>query len=214
MNTAKLWIALVRILFCTGEGMAENNLVFEADKIVSAGIAMPYRIADTGRPGNQSIVIYLHGGTSKGNDNYTQMNEAGVDSIADYLETKQLNALYIVPQCPSDKSWGGPMLGVLKSLIDRYVSTDALESTDIYILGGSMGGTGTWSMLSAYPHLFTAAMPVAGNPSKCDAGNVATTPLYTVMGTADQIMSIETTSDFIAQLNDRGATTRFDIEAG
>lgn len=34
------------------------------------------------------------------------------------------------------------------------------------------------------------------------------------MGTADQIMSIETTSDFIAQLNDRGATTRFDIEAG
>lgn len=210
----RIWMSLIGILFCVAEGKSENNLVFEADKIVSAGIEMPYRVANTSGIGNHVLVIYLHGGSSKGNDNTTQMNEAGIDSIANYLDFKQLNAVYLVPQCPSDKSWGGPMLGVLKALIARYVRSESLENTDIYIFGGSMGGTGTWSMLSAYPRLFTAAMPVAGNPSKCDADNVATTPVYTVMGTSDRIMSVETTSDFIDKLNARGAITRFDIEEG
>lgn len=213
-NISRIWMPLIGILCCVVDAKSENNLVFEADKIVSAGIEVPYRVAHTNGMGNQALVVYLHGGSSKGNDNDTQMKEAGIDSIANYLDFKQLNAVYLVPQCPSDKSWGGPMLGVLKALIDRYVRSESLENTDIYIFGGSMGGTGTWSMLSAYPRLFTAAMPVAGNPSKCDADNVAKTPVYTVMGTSDRIMSVETTSDFIDELNARGAITRFDIEEG
>lgn len=207
-------MSLIGILFCVAEGKSENNLVFEADKIMSAGIELPYRVAHTSGIGNHVLVIYLHGGSNKGNDNTTQMNEAGIDSIANYLDFKQVNAVYLVPQCPSDKSWGGPMLGILKALIDRYVLSESLDNTDIYIFGGSMGGTGTWSMLSAYPRLFTAAMPVAGNPSKCDASNVATTPIYTVMGTSDRIMSVETASDFVDELNARGGITRFDIEEG
>lgn len=213
-NISRIWMPLIGILCCVVDAKSENNLVFEADKIVSAGIEVPYRVAHTNGMGNQVLVIYLHGGSSKGNDNDTQMKEAGIDSIANYLDFKQFNAVYLVPQCPSDKSWGGPMLGVLKALIDRYVRSESLENTDIYIFGGSMGGTGTWSMLSAYPRLFTAAMPVAGNPSKCDADNVAKTPVYTVMGTSDRIMSVETASDFIDKLNARGAITRFDIEEG
>lgn len=217
MNAGKIfriWMSLIGILFCVAEGKSENNLVFEAEKIVAAGIELPYRVAHTSGMGNQVLVIYLHGGSSKGNDNDTQMKEAGIDSIANYLDFKQLNTIYLVPQCPSDKSWGGPMLGILKALIDRYVLSESLDNTDIYIFGGSMGGTGIWSMLSAYPRLFTAAMPVAGNPSKCDSSNVATTPVYTVMGTSDRIMSVETASGFIDELNARGAITRLDIEEG
>lgn len=213
-NISRIWMPLIGILFCVVDGKSENNLVFEAEKIVSAGIEMPYRVAHTDGVGNPSLVIYLHGGSSKGNDNDTQTKEAGIDSIANYLDFKQLNAVYLIPQCPSDKSWGGPMLGVLKALIDRYARSESLDDTDVYIFGGSMGGTGTWSMLSAYPRLFTAAMPVAGNPSKCDVDNVATTPVYTIMGTSDRIMSVETASDFINELNARGAITRFDIEEG
>ena len=175
---------------------------------------MPYRVAHINGTGKPSLVIYLHGGSSKGNDNEIQMSEAGVDSIANYLESRQIEAIYLVPQCPSDKSWGGPMLGVLKSLIDKYVGDGIVNENSLYILGGSMGGTGTWSMLSAYPGLFTAAMPVAGNPSKCDADKVASTPVCTVMGTSDRIMSVETTSDFINELNARNGITKFEVEDG
>lgn len=221
---SRIWMSLVGILFCVSVCKADNDFTFETDeitpvefktnKIVSDGIEIPYRVAHINGTGKPSLVIYLHGGSSKGNDNEKQMNEAGIDSITNYLESRQIEAIYLVPQCPSDKPWGGPMLGVLKSLIDKYVGDGIVDKNSIYIFGGSMGGTGTWSMLSAYPGLFTAAMPVAGNPSKCDADKVASTPVCTVMGTSDRIMSVETTADFINELNARNGITRFEIEEG
>lgn len=139
----RLRLLLISLLFClcAAPGMAGNCLSFAADKIVSAGITMPYRVAYANNPGKQSIVIYLHGGSSKGNDNEAQMQEPGIDSIATYLDRKQMNVVFLVPQCPADKSWGGPMLSVLKALIDRYVGTNA-DDADVYIFGGSMGGHG------------------------------------------------------------------------
>lgn len=201
------------ILFIIAECSAASHAEFDYGRIESAGIAMPYRYAtfnesDSSKP---ALVIYLHGGSSKGVDNETQMLEAGIDSIANYLTGQDGKAIFLVPQCPADKFWGGPMLGVLKALIDKF-KEGKVNDDRIYILGGSMGGTGTWSMVSAYPGLFAAAMPVAGNPSKCIAGNVSQTPVFTVMGTADTIMNVETTSDFIDKLNSLGGITKLDIE--
>lgn len=221
------WMSLIGILFCVSGCKADDDFTFktnetnkitpvefETGKIMFDGIEMPYRVAHINGTRKPSLVIYLHGGSSKGNDNEIQMSEAGVDSIANYLEFRQIEAIYLVPQCPSDKSWGGPMLGVVKSLIDKYVGDGIVDKNSLYIFGGSMGGTGTWSMLSAYPGLFAAAMPVAGNPSKCDADKVASTPVCTVMGTSDRIMSVENTSNFINELNARNGITRFEIEEG
>ena len=210
----RVWLSLVCIFFCVAESKAENEFAFETGKIVTAGIEMPYRSLRVGDSEKPSLVIYLHGGSSKGTDNEKQMKEAGIDSIANYLKSRQMDAIFLVPQCPPDKSWSGPMLGVVKSLIDKHVRDEIVDENKLYIFGGSMGGTGTWGMLSAYPGLFTAAMPVAGNPSKCDADNVATVPLFTVMGTADRIMSVETVSDFINELNARSGITRFEVEEG
>lgn len=106
------------------------------------------------------------------------------------------------------------MLSVLKGLIDEQMQAADMDHNRIYIFGGSMGGTGTWSMLSNYPGLFTAAMPVAGNPGQCIADNVAKTPVFTVMGTADRIMTMQTTADFIDKLNALGDETMFETEEG
>lgn len=195
-------------------GLSAMAQTFDASNITFGGINMPYRVAHTSGMEKPSLVIYLHGGTSKGNDNEKQMGEPGIDIIANYINQRQIGAYFLVPQCPSDKSWGGPMLSVLKALIDKYVIEGVVDKNSVFIFGGSMGGTGIWSMLSAYPGMFAAAMPVAGNPSKCDADKVASTPVYTVMGTSDQIMSVETTADFIDELNARNGTTKFDIEEG
>lgn len=208
-----LQTSLVAIV-AMASGLSAMAQTFDASDITFGGINMPYRVAHTSGMEKPSLVIYLHGGTSKGNDNEKQMGEPGIDIIANYINQRQIGAYFLVPQCPSDKSWGGPMLSVLKALIDKYVMEGVVDKNSVYIFGGSMGGTGIWSMLSAYPGMFAAAMPVAGNPSKCDADKVASTPVYTVMGTSDQIMSVETTADFIDELNARNGTTKFDIEEG
>lgn len=157
------------------------------------------------------LILYLHGGTSKGNDNTAQMKEPGIDSIGNYLSKDSIGSVIIIPQCPSYTSWTGRMTEVLKSLVeDRMNAFNTIS--DVYLFGGSMGGTGTWAMISNYPGLFSAAMPVAGDPSKCDANNVARTPLYTVMGTEDRIMNIENVTTFINQLEKLRSKYIFDVE--
>ena len=205
-----------------GHSMAQGQLPeFSYEEIKQSNITMPFRKAVIAPVAGErpAVVIYLHGGSSKGNDKTTQMNEQGIELIANYLMSNRVNTVMLVPQCPKDKSWMGPMYGVLKAMIERYtVGGDAkpavADPDKVYIFGGSMGGTGTWGMLSAYPDLFAAAMPVAGNPSTCVAENVAKTPVFTVMGTADAIMSVDTAAEFIAQLNSLGDDTQMETEEG
>lgn len=191
------------------------TLAFDYGAFPFGGKTYKYRVAQTeGSVLEPAIlVIYLHGGTNKGDDNEKQLLEPGVDSIANYLVVNQLHARFIVPQCPSDASWGGNMLLMLRGLIYRQLS-DGLDSHRVYIFGGSMGGTGTWSMVSVNPHLFAAAMPVAGNPSKCDADSVALTPIFTVMGTSDNIMSIDNVSTFVEQIKAKGGEVEMEVEEG
>ncbi|MCI7432884.1 MAG: prolyl oligopeptidase family serine peptidase [Prevotella sp.] len=187
------------------------------EQITTLGITMGYRkcvITNENSTEAPILVVYLHGGSSKGNDNEKQLLEPGTDSIARYLETHGINAIFLIPQCPTDKSWGGPMNTMLKAMIDRYASEGVADTNRIYIFGGSMGGTGTWGMLSAYPNFFAAAMPVAANPSKTVVENVATTPAYTVMGTADAIMKVETAASFVEELKALDDDVRMDVEEG
>ena len=174
-----------------------------------AGVILNYRKASIeGKAGGaKALVIYLHGGSSCGTDNTTQMNESGIDSIANFLFSHHKAAVFVVPQCPDrNKGWGGIIKNV-KALLDFTVQTEGADPNQIYIFGGSMGGTGTWKMLSSYPDYFAAAMPCAANPKGMNAEIVATTPVYNVMGLEDKIMDSDVRTlaeDFIAQLQQLG----------
>lgn len=188
---------------------------FSHEEFSFAGTALNYRKGTVKTTVEKpALVIYLHGGSSKGSDNETQMGEAGIDSIYNYLVSHQMDAVMLVPQCPADKSWGGGMNAVLAALVRQYVNSGVVDADKVYLFGGSMGGTGTWGMVSAYPDMFAAAMPVAGNPSKCVAENVAHTPVYTVMGTADKIMNMETVQAFTTRLTACGGEWEYDIKEG
>ena len=78
----RIILLFLGFLFILTQGRAENGLTFEAGSTVFAGIRMPYRFARTAMGADKpALVVYLHGGSSKGNDNETQMTEAGIDSI-------------------------------------------------------------------------------------------------------------------------------------
>lgn len=208
---------LMAVLFCgkayARKGYEAESMAFSFEEFKQANVRLPYRQAIISSGSPSRLVVYLHGGTSRGNDNTAQLGEPGVDSLARFLVRKGLDAVLVVPQCPAGESWAGRLTDVLKGLItDRMGCFPDIK--DVYLFGGSMGGTGTWTMISKYPRLFSAAMPVAGNPSKCDASYVAQTPFLTVMGTDDRIMSIETVKEFISKSDDAGARYVFEIENG
>ncbi len=218
-----LIVEILLTVSCSKDENKDNPIIpqtkkieFSYEQFTVPDNMLQYRKAEiaSSTDGKFALVIYLHGGSSKGTDNTIQLNEKGIDSIGNYLLKNQIKSILLVPQCPTDKTWDGELKAVLKSLIDSYTAKNEVDRQRIYILGGSMGGTGTWSILSAYPNIFAAAMPVAGNPSRCDAGNVATTPVLTVMGTMDKIMSIETVKSFAEQVNALSGNIRLEVEDG
>ena len=172
---------------------------------------LPYRMKKiTASDGTKPmLVMYLHGGSSKGNDNETQMKEAAVNVIANYLTDNAIPSIFIVPQCPSSGSWGAKMNVTLASLIGEYES----GCDGVYVLGGSMGGTGTWSLADTYPEKFRGIMPVAGKPGTASAVHFKSMRVCTVMSESDEVMktAYEDVKAFCEEINAAGGNTNCTI---
>ena len=208
-----LFLALLSFLGC-GETFAQE-ITFSKETFSDGSITLPYRKANIpGLDDKVSLVIYLHGGSSKGNDNETQMQEPGIGDISAWLCNNNRKAVMLVPQCPTDKSWLGTTQDAVVRLLQSYIDRGVVDENKVYILGGSMGGTGTWNMLSNHSNFFAAAMPVAGNPTGLNAETVSKTPLLTVMGTADNIMKISNVTAFLAEMDKYKAEYKLNIEEG
>ena len=194
---------------------ADLDSIFARDTFRTSNSTLYLRYAEINayNPSSAALIVYLHGGSSKGTDNKIQLQEAAVDKIYDYLLSQSERVIFVVPQC-SSTGWVGSPLTQLKQLIAVYAQRHCCDSTRIYIVGGSMGGTGTWKMLSNYPNLFAAAIPVAGNPSGCNVANLAHTPIWTVMGTNDVIMSTDTVVAYKQQIEALGGHVIMDVVEG
>lgn len=46
----------------------------------------------------------------------------------------------------------------MNELLRSYVQEGTVDADRIYVLGGSMGGTGTWCQLSYFPDFYAAAL--------------------------------------------------------
>ena len=193
-----------------------NEASFSRESFTLGQVTLPYRKADichdaTMKP---ALVLYLHGGSSRGSNNEAQLKENAVSVICQYLIDNDIAATFIVPQCPSDGGWTNQNRKVVYELLNSYIAEGKADADRVYVMGGSMGGTGTWCQLSYFPNFYAAAMPVAGNPTGMNAANVATTPVLTVMGTADAMMSIPAVETFMTDVIAEGGSVQLDIEDG
>ena len=198
------------------KGETINASCFAKETFTLGSITLPYRMAEINAEKSEmpALVMYLHGGTSRGSDNEAQLLEAAVDSIYNYLSEHDIHAIFIVPQCPTNGDWTSQNRKVVHDLLANLTDNGQADADRVYVMGGSMGGTGTWCQLSYFPNFYAAAMPVAGNPKDLVATNVAATPVYTVMGTADNIMSISDVEAFITEAEKAGGLLTLDIEDG
>lgn len=131
---------------------------------------MQYRVAQTneGQSDPAIMVTYLHGGSSVGEDNEKNLASFLETNILDYLQSRSVKALVFVPQCPSGRVWSEngqqqPMNATLKGAIAQVASGYGITD-NLFLMGGSVGGTGSWRMLSENPGYFKAALIAAGNP--------------------------------------------------
>lgn len=134
-------ISALLALGCVDRAFAQTSFSKESFTVTD-GTALPYRKASIPGIGDKaSLIIYLHGGSSKGDDNETQLQEPGINYITEWLTQNNRKAIMVVPQCAKDKSWIGDMLVTVKAMLQTFVDRGVADN--VYIFGGSMGGTGT-----------------------------------------------------------------------
>ena len=193
---------------------------YESDTIVNYWLYTP---ADPGE--NMPLIVYLHGGSGKGNDLTLLTN---VDGFPKYLRDGDLGdvrAYVIMPQLPSGiTGWtnaGADLIGLIGSVRSTY----GIPSNKVSLTGHSMGGTGTWGVAAQYPKTFARIAPCSGSISNTtlNVSKLKSLPVRAFVGSADTIVSPDASINFVAALTEAGNTdatvtvfdgsTHFDVPA-
>lgn len=166
--------------------------------------------------GNMPLIVYLHGGSGKGDD----LNLiTAVDGFPQYLQSGQLGdvrAYVVIPQLPStQKGWINAAESI-SELIDHTVSTYKINKSNISLTGHSMGGTGTWNLTCTYPSLFARIAPLSGSirntPDIID--NLKNIPVRAFVGSADTIVPPDSSKEVIAALKAAGGSAEITVFDG
>ncbi|MFV8325022.1 prolyl oligopeptidase family serine peptidase [Flavobacterium sp. ZS1P14] len=101
------------------------------------------------------LLIFLHGSGEKGTD----IEKVKVHGPFKYINTHELDAYILAPQCPENEYWDEE---VLHRLILKIQKENNIDANRIYLTGLSMGGWGAWNLAFAHPETFAALVPIAG----------------------------------------------------
>lgn len=152
------------------------------------------------------VVLLLHGAGEKGDDNEAQLKH-GAKAFTEPANFAKHPCFLIVPQCPKDGWWGGAPLDKAKALIDAVTRKLPVDKKRVYVTGLSMGGFGTWELISKDPKYFAAAVPICGggDPSRVVAAKGL--PIWTFHGGADPTVPVQKTRELVEALKKAGSKT-------
>lgn len=162
---------------------------------------------------SRPLILFLHGAGERGSDNEAQLKNAILQVVGDDKNNEWSSSIVIAPQCPSstggntnsdvndpnkwaETNWTkgnysqdnlpeSKPLHAVAELIKEYAALDYVDADRIYVVGLSMGGFGTWDIISRYPELFAAAVPICGGGPSDRIEVLKSIPIYTFHGTAD-----------------------------
>ena len=178
------------------------SLTVPATYLSSSGASLNYRIfvpdipetATNGVP----LVMFLHGSGECGTNNMLQLIH-GVGGLV-WWSRKREPAIVVAPQSPPLTVWSPlyfdlghantpsttpPMIKLVKGLMDDICNRYPVDTNRLLVTGISLGGYGTWDLVSRYPGLFAAAIPVCGGCDPRKANEAAKTPLWIFHGERD-----------------------------
>lgn len=194
---------------------------FERREHNEDGKKLPYRLMIPSRqslPEPWPLIVWLHGSGERGSDNSAQMAHLAKTFL---VESGKCPALVMVPQCPDGSSWLAVGLNAPPKITEpsrMIIATIAelqkefpVDDRRIYIGGFSMGGCGTWDLLSRYPDLFAAAFPIAGPPGdrKALAPVIRHIPIWIFHGGRDKVAPVENSRSIAAALKEAGSPVKY-----
>ena len=151
------------------------------------------------------LVLFLHGAGERGED-IEKVKIHGPPKLVS--QGKQFPFVLVSPQVPTGGRWNAPELG---KLLDELTNTYRIDQQRLYVTGLSMGGSGTWSLVSAFPDRFAAAMPMCGRGDLEAAEKLAKTPIWVLVGAKDREQTVQNCQDMATALAKAGCKGRLTV---
>ncbi|MFO7840615.1 MAG: prolyl oligopeptidase family serine peptidase [Fidelibacterota bacterium] len=172
----------------------------------------------TGENTKYPLVLFLHGAGERGNDNERQLIW-GADHFITEKNRKQYPCYVLAPQCPPSERWvdvswelpyhfmpekaSRPMQLVIE-LLQELQKNFPVDRDRIYVTGLSMGGYGTWDIISRMPELFAAAAPVCGGGDVHQAESLTGIPIWVFHSVDDAVVPVERSRKMIIAIRKAG----------
>ena len=147
------------------------------------------------------LILFLHGAGERGSDLEIVKKHGPPKLIA---AGKDIPAIVISPQCPTDEWWNDHIDGLLALLADVQKKHN-VDPDRVYVTGLSMGGFGTWALLAREPQRFAAAIPICGGGSRLGLQRAANTPIWAFHGDADPVVPVDESTRLVEAMKARGA---------
>lgn len=183
-------------------------------------IALPYRqiVFNAEKPGKFALLLFFHGAGERGTDNEKTKIHA-VGKIVKYIEDNKLKLVMLIPQCPEEYQWvevpwssqahqmpetpSLPMQAVM-ALLDAKAAEFNVDPAQIRVCGISMGGYGTWDIISRRPEYFAAAFAVCGGADEAQASKLKHMNINIYHGALDPTVPVERSRNMAAALQKAG----------
>lgn len=190
--------------------------------------AIPYRLCvplayDSTK--SYPLVLFLHGAGQRGNDNVAQYTYGEGATLWAQTPNQQKYPCFVVsPQCPSGKQWVNTnwsygsynqdnipiseQLSMVLDILDSLKREFNVDTTKIYVTGMSMGGYGTWDLITRFPKKFAAAVICCGAGDPTKAGKIRTLPLQVFHSSDDPTVPVSGSRDMVNAINALGVNDR------
>lgn len=182
----------------------------------SRGQSLPYRLfipLHYDQKKKYPLVLYLHGGGGRGNDNLKQI-DGGNGYLVDFFTSDETQARYpsfvVAPQSPmegwieADSITPTRYLHLVYDLIGELQRMYNIDEARIYVAGQSMGGFGTFAIISEYPRTFAAGVALCGGGDQTKVARLTNVPLWVFHGAKDDSVPVERSRTIVAAIKNAG----------
>lgn len=209
INSKNNWLSCLFV--CLPILMLAQQQLYSEASLIKDKDTLNYRILwpeNFSEDKSYPLVLFLHGAGERGSDNKAQLTHGSTLFTAEENRSK-FPAIVIFPQCPKDDYWSNvdidrsgkgvklkfnpekeptSALTMVMELLTQQLEKSYVKKDQVYVAGLSMGGMGTFEILSRMPETFAAAIPICGGGSTALVEKYVQLPMWVFHGAKDDVV--------------------------
>ncbi|MFS4418161.1 prolyl oligopeptidase family serine peptidase [Maribacter sp. 2307ULW6-5] len=207
---------------------------YKTANFIQSGDTLLYRVLypkDFSENKQYPLIFFLHGAGERGNDNEKQLVH-GSSLFTDEEVRNRFPVIVVFPQCPEEDYWSNvsidrsktpielvfnykkPPTNAMKSLMglmDDVMEKQFVAKNQVYVMGLSMGGMGTFEVLYRKPSTFAAAIAICGGGWPQGASCFWDTPIWLFHGADDNVVHPQLSLDMASEILHYGGSPKMTL---